>query len=1668
VSLKYLLGPVSADEVWRCWEEARRRGECKAFNPRADLNFTIGPATTWDDVQRRLPEAWQPDAVVLDLAFAPVPPCLWQAPVPLIGLARNWSNRWHLYRHLLPHCDVVLADAPGCERLRAAGIEHVRAANLSGLGPTFLGLDADGPAHDVDVLVAANFLAVGRWRWRRWLGRLAALGRRWRVSFKPNLPTATYRDALRRARVVFNLSDRGECNRHALEAAAAGALLLQEAANVELPRLLKQEVEFVPYTEKDLEERLEHYLAHEDERRAIARAGQARVQAYSFDALWQEALQELKADWPAIEERSQQRCKGTGPGLAARVWQAVCGGRAGGDLTLVRDLTEAVAGEPDAAVLHHALGLARFLDVEAGKSPVRKRVWSTAPDFERALAANPRHAAAAVSLVEVLAGDPARVETAMQAARQVLALLDDAQGPDPASLDAPPLAGRLDLMLPEWERAAREHVGDPAAEARVKIRLLRGHTCSLLARLEPKAPEHVLRAARDCPDFPGVQAALGVRLAHAGRLREAIHCLLRELNANPFDLEAARLLHRMLRVGGHWEASRRFARDRRLLHAAAPGLVPREDWHADDSRPGLPPSAPLRPNLRVISHEEFRRRFGGLDTARALCSWTNPADTNVVLTLLAQARPRRVLEVGTALGHMTANLAEWAPNAAVYSVGTVAEEQPGSGPQAPETPPRAAFGRLAGRFGGGGRIRLVAADSLDFDFTSLGELDFAFIDGAHDLPHVLSDTRNAYRALRPGGFLVWHDVGSTVPWVEVDAALARAGLPEVIEHVAGAGVAFLRKSPEGRLSEKPPLVRWEGPQAGLHSLALVNRELCRRLVARGVDLSLVPREFPAEAGVPEQPLPPELAGRLQRGKGRPAEVHVRHAWPPDFTPPDSGRWVMVQPWEFGSLPKAWVRPLTELVDEVWCYSRAVRECYVQSGLPAERVRLVPLGVDTTRFAPGVSPYPLGTGKRCKLLFVGGTIHRKGFDVLLQGYGQAFSEKDDVCLVVKDMGAKSFYRGQTGEELLARFRERPDAPEVEYLDRDLSQEEMAALYTACNCLVHPYRGEGFALPVAEAMACGLPVIVTGAGAVMDYCSGERAYLLPARVVRLPEKRVGKQETVDFPRLFEPDLPALVETLRHVFEHPDEARAKGQAACDFVRAHLGWEHTAEIVARRLDELRRRPIRRAFSRGTQPLPGRRMRVSLCLIVRNEEANLGDCLKSAADLVDEIVVVDTGSTDGTKEIAASFGEKVKVIDFPWCDDFAAARNESLRHATGEWIFWLDADDRLDEDNRRKLRALFAGLRDEKAAYSFKCLCLPDPMHGAATLVDHVRLFRNDPKVRWRYRVHEQILPAVRATGARVRFADVVVCHTGYQDPAVRRRKLDRDLRLLGKEHAEQPEDPFTLFNLGQVMQELGRHAEALPYLRRSLERSGPRDSIVRKLHALIVGCHRALRQGQEAEAACAEGLRVCPGDTELLFLDSVLRKERGDLAGSEASLLRLLNEKPAAHFASVDAGLRGHKARHNLGVLYFQQGRVSEAEAQWRACVQERPDFLPGWVGLGECCLRLGNFQGLETVAGKAEGLPGGAVDAALLRGRGLTARRDFQAARALLESACATFPQAVPLRSALSHVLLQEGRDLQAAEDALRQVLRLDPENKEARHNLDLLLRQRKGQGTDTAAA
>jgi len=171
----------------------------------------------------------------------------------------------------------------------------------------------------------------------------------------------------------------------------------------------------------------------------------------------------------------------------------------------------------------------------------------------------------------------------------------------------------------------------------------------------------------------------------------------------------------------------------------------------------------------------------------------------------------------------------------------------------------------------------------------------------------------------------------------------------------------------------------------------------------------------------------------------------------------------------------------------------------------------------------------------------------------------------------------------------------------------------------------------------------------------------------------------------------------------------------------------------------------------------------------------------------------------------------------------------------------------------------------------------------------------------------------------------------------------------------------------------------------------------------------------------------------------------------------MRLLALPPTSYFASMDAGLRGYKARHHLAMIVHDQGRAAEAEAQWRAVIAERPDFTPAWLGLGEIYLAESRWGEVEQVARGLETAAGSGAEAAVLRARGHRARREYAQARRLIGEVIAHVPQALAPRVFLSHLLLEEGRDWVAARKALEDVLALDPQNDEARGNLARLLEQ-----------
>ncbi len=886
--------------------------------------------------------------------------------------------------------------------------------------------------------------------------------------------------------------------------------------------------------------------------------------------------------------------------------------------------------------------------------------------------------------------------------------------------------------------------------------------------------------------------------------------------------------------------------------------------------------------------------------------------------------------------------------------------------------------------------------------------------------------------------------------------------------------------PDGLVAAKRRIaVNWEGPLFTHFGMAVVNRELCRELAAHEqVDLRVIgDREPPTEAAATDTRFA-SLRPLQGRHCADSVDVHVRHQWPPNFDPPTAGRWVLMQPWEFGSPPRAWIEPINTLVDEVWVPSEYVRRCFVDGGVKPDRVFVIPNGVDTHRFNPQAPVLQLPTKAKFRFLFVGGTIFRKGIDILLEAYARAFGPGDDVCLLVKDLGADTFYRGQNLRERVLAMAADARNPEIVYLGNDLSGEQMPGLYVACDCLVHPYRGEGFGLPIVEAMACGLPVVVPNYGPALELCTNNTAFFVPWRELRLAHAAVGDLETVDIPVMAEVEVEALVRTMRVACANPDRVAAMGRLGREHVCRHFTWHHAAQRALARLEILVAKPphrnvlagYRRQVIRPDQAASAKRVasaapttlagndtsakhttssqhnasseyatspentvapRLSVCMIVRNESRLLSRALSSVRDVADEIVVVDTGSTDNSVEIARSYG--ARVFHDQWRDDWAAARNASIDHAIGDWILVLDADQTVDLQSHPELQGIMRK-PDADGYFLFERSYTDE---SGASLIEHrsLRLFRRRPDIRYHGRIHEQVVRGGEPLPAAL--CNVIVHHDGYR-PGVRdvRQKALRDLPILQALLVENPGDAFHNYNLGLTYNALGEHEKAEQAMRRSLSSFAEQGLFsFHYAHANVMLALSLIPQQRldEAAGACRTAIEIMPALPDAHCTLGAVEFRRGDLEAAFAGYHGALacHGKPLAE-GMRDASAATWKALLGMGEVRLVQRRVEEAVALLTRAREFNPGHAPILTALA---------QAYHTT-------------------------RRVDEARNTLEAVLETPQPPAHAWSLLANILIEQSRD-DVAEQVLRDGISRHPGDFTCHRELYRLL-QRLGRGEEAAAA
>lgn len=358
--------------------------------------------------------------------------------------------------------------------------------------------------------------------------------------------------------------------------------------------------------------------------------------------------------------------------------------------------------------------------------------------------------------------------------------------------------------------------------------------------------------------------------------------------------------------------------------------------------------------------------------------------------------------------------------------------------------------------------------------------------------------------------------------------------------------------------------------------------------------------------------------------------------------------------------------------------------------------------------------------------------------------------------------------------------------------------------------------------------------------------------------------------------------------------------------------------------------------------------MKLSLCAIAKNEEVALPTCLNSVKDFVDEMVIVDTGSTDQTPEIAKEFGARVE--HFPWGDDFAAARNFSLTFATGDWILVLDADEVLVPQIVPQLRDL---IKQENLIALNLIRHEVGALQSPYSLVS--RLFRRHLDLHFTHPYHAMIDESVLALQQREdhwqvgNLNAVAIEHYGYQPGTINAKdKLNRAKTALEKYLAQFPEDAYTCSKLGALYRQIGQTDHGIDLLQQGLT-FNPDILTQFELHY-----HLGLAYNHQGSSELAKKHYQAAAELPILpQLKLGAYNNWGNLLKAEGNLHGAL----MAYQKTVEIDPRFAMGHYNLGLIWKQMGRLEAAIAAYQTAIELNPTYAEAYQNLGVAFLKGGN---------------------------------------------------------------------------------------------------------------
>ncbi|GIO92576.1 tetratricopeptide repeat-containing glycosyltransferase family 2 protein [Paenibacillus lactis] len=350
----------------------------------------------------------------------------------------------------------------------------------------------------------------------------------------------------------------------------------------------------------------------------------------------------------------------------------------------------------------------------------------------------------------------------------------------------------------------------------------------------------------------------------------------------------------------------------------------------------------------------------------------------------------------------------------------------------------------------------------------------------------------------------------------------------------------------------------------------------------------------------------------------------------------------------------------------------------------------------------------------------------------------------------------------------------------------------------------------------------------------------------------------------------------------------------------------------------------------------------VSACLIVKDEETNIEACIVQLQKVVQEIIVVDTGSKDNTKKILGDLA--VQVYDFAWNDDFSAARNYSISLASQPYILIIDADEVLDTDSITQLMDYATSSKGKPA----KVILKNHMDDGSCVISEITRLFPNKNEYRYYGRIHEQL----RLNGQEIVYSDstnVVIHHYGYlRSEIVQKNKTDRNINLLKQQLLLEPESSYTLFQLGQTFYVKGEYKKAIIYFDDAIKLFSKFSELPNYAPTLFLSYGYCLLREKEydvLELILRDAIDLFPDYTDLYFLYGSMLIEQKSFENFEDIKVVFehclsLGEVCSAKYESVE-GVGSFRAAYNLGLYYEVIGDQQNARKYYRQSADQ--NFIP-----------------------------------------------------------------------------------------------------------------------------